>query len=168
MTFTTQKPKQDSCGSAAKLDEMCEQIIRLQQPDNPEDPAHCCLETGRLLIEAKAIVPRGKWTKWLHKNFDGSVESARSLMKLSRQGFDFDAIMDRLLGPMNLPKRITITGEQLPGGSASVDEIHATYRRLARVTHPDNGGDAEEFKRLDVWYQRAIARHDARISTTEK
>jgi len=44
---------------------------------------------------------------------------------------------------------------ELPAG-ASVDAIHAAYRRLARKTHPDHGGDAEEFKRVTAAYEKAL------------
>lgn len=33
--------------------------------------------------------------------------------------------------------------------SASVDEIKKAYRALARINHPDKGGDAEEFKKIN-------------------
>jgi hypothetical protein len=44
----------------------------------------------------------------------------------------------------------------VPAG-ATAEEIKAAYRRLARNTHPDAGGDAEEFKQVQVWYEQAMA-----------
>jgi hypothetical protein len=44
----------------------------------------------------------------------------------------------------------------LPAG-ASVDEIHSAYRKLARKTHPDLGGDAEEFKQIAKSFEAALA-----------
>ncbi len=40
---------------------------------------------------------------------------------------------------------------------ASRDAIHKAYRRLARQTHPDHGGDSEEFKRVRKAYEDALA-----------
>lgn len=37
--------------------------------------------------------------------------------------------------------------------SASVDQIKQAYRRKAMQTHPDKGGDAEEFKRVNEAYE---------------
>lgn len=45
----------------------------------------------------------------------------------------------------------------LPAG-ASVEEIQAAYRKLARVTHPDCGGDATEFVQVQAWYEDAMSR----------
>jgi len=40
---------------------------------------------------------------------------------------------------------------------ASREEITQAYRALARVHHPDVGGDAEAFKRLRAAYEQALA-----------
>lgn len=39
---------------------------------------------------------------------------------------------------------------------ASAAEIRSAYRRLACKTHPDAGGDADEFKQVQAWYDQAI------------
>jgi hypothetical protein len=46
-------------------------------------------------------------------------------------------------------------GLDVPAG-ATEEEIHSAYRSLARQTHPDLGGNAEEFKRIQEWYEQAI------------
>jgi len=46
-------------------------------------------------------------------------------------------------------------GLGLPAG-ATEEEIRAAYRRLARATHPDAGGNAEDFKKIQAWYEQAI------------
>lgn len=35
---------------------------------------------------------------------------------------------------------------------ASIDQIHIVYRRLARMSHPDVGGDSEQFKKFTEAY----------------
>lgn len=40
------------------------------------------LELGRVLTEAKALVPHGEWAKWLEKNVDTSVRGAQTMMQL--------------------------------------------------------------------------------------
>jgi hypothetical protein len=49
-----------------------------------------------------------------------------------------------------------LVGLGVPAG-ASAKEIQSAYRKLARKTHPDAGGDAEDFKRVNVWYEEAMA-----------
>lgn len=44
----------------------------------------------------------------------------------------------------------------VPAGATGV-EVAAAYRRLASKTHPDVGGDAEEFKRICQAYEQAMA-----------
>ena len=47
--------------------------------------------------------------------------------------------------------------------SASQDEVRAAYRRLARLRHPDHGGDTEAFQMLQAAYELLsdpIARSD--------
>ena len=40
--------------------------------------------------------------------------------------------------------------------SADADDIHRAYRRLATQTHPDKGGNPEEFKLIRRWYEEAM------------
>jgi hypothetical protein len=42
-------------------------------------------------------------------------------------------------------------------GGASAETIKVAYRRLAKEHHPDHGGNAEEFKRLQEAYEMAMA-----------
>jgi len=41
---------------------------------------------------------------------------------------------------------------------ASVAEIKAAYRKRALETHPDHGGDADDFRALHAAYERLVAR----------
>jgi DnaJ-class molecular chaperone len=45
----------------------------------------------------------------------------------------------------------------LPEGATKA-QVEAQFRRLAKVHHPDCGGDAEDFKRIRAAYEEAIAR----------
>lgn len=40
--------------------------------------------------------------------------------------------------------------------SASLDAVKDKYRRLSMIHHPDRGGDAETFSRLNKAYKEAI------------
>ena len=39
-----------------------------------------------------------------------------------------------------------------------IEDVKEEYRRLAKMLHPDNGGDAEEFKRMMQAYTSAYNR----------
>lgn len=47
------------------------------------------------------------------------------------------------------------------GADATEKEIKTAYRRKAKVLHPDQGGDPEQFKLLHAAYQRATGRESA-------
>jgi hypothetical protein len=57
------------------------------------------------------------------------------------------------------PDALEVLG--LPG-PAGPDEVKQAYRRLARELHPDAGGDAEEFRRVQEAYQAISGGTDAR------
>ncbi len=38
----------------------------------------------------------------------------------------------------------------------STEDVHRAYRRQAKNAHPDHGGDAERFKRLQTAYEEAL------------
>lgn len=40
----------------------------------------------------------------------------------------------------------------------SIEDVKEAYRRYAKALHPDNGGDAEEFKRMQAAYTAAFNR----------
>ncbi|CAB4142874.1 DnaJ domain [uncultured Caudovirales phage] len=41
--------------------------------------------------------------------------------------------------------------------TASIDEVRQAYIRLAKVRHPDMGGNAEEFSKLGKAFRQALA-----------
>ena len=44
-----------------------------------------CIEIGRLLLEAKGLVPHGEWGKWLAENVDYSESTANNLMRCFKE-----------------------------------------------------------------------------------
>lgn len=42
--------------------------------------------------------------------------------------------------------------------NASASEIKKAYYSLARVEHPDKGGDPEKFKKIQAAYEVSVAR----------
>lgn len=44
---------------------------------------------------------------------------------------------------------------------ATRSEIKLAFRKRALATHPDQGGDADEFRRVEEAYRRALARRDS-------
>ena len=43
------------------------------------------------------------------------------------------------------------------GRDADLEQVKASYRRLALVHHPDKGGEAAEFQRIKRAYDQALA-----------
>ena len=57
------------------------------------------MEIGRLLIEAKGIVPHGEWGAWLENNVDYSQTTANDMMRLYTEYGDRQISLDG--GPSN-------------------------------------------------------------------
>ena len=57
------------------------------------------MEIGRLLIEAKAVVPFGEWGKWLEENVEYSQTTANDMMRLYTEYRDHQIPLDG--GPTN-------------------------------------------------------------------
>ena len=53
-----------------------------------------------------------------------------------------------------LPPWCVTLGLELPCG---IDEVKAAYRRLAKLSHPDAGGKAEDFVAIESAYRDALA-----------
>ena len=61
----------------------------------------------------------------------------------------------KLVTPANRRKfRVVVVGSGLAGASAAA--IKRAYRQLAKTHHPDLGGDAEAFRRLDAAYRSLV------------
>ena len=110
------------------------------------------IEIGRLLLEAKALVPHGEWGAWLAANVDFSESKAQSLMRRYKEfgdgqidmitgtsDLDFfaflsDSQMDALLALPKLERREFVEEhrEELESGEMSVRDMKAEIARLKK------------------------------------
>lgn len=117
------------------------------------------IEIGRLLLEAKALVPHGEWGAWLAANVDFSESKAQSLMRRYKEfgdgqidmitgtsDLDFfaflsDSQMDALLALPKPERREFVEEhrEELASGDMSVRDMKAEIARLKK----ENGAQTE-------------------------
>ena len=110
------------------------------------------IEIGRLLLEAKALVPHGEWGAWLAANVDFSESKAQSLMRRYKEygdgqidmitgtsDLDFfsflsDSQMDALLALPKPERREFVEEhrEELENGEMSVRDMKAEIARLRK------------------------------------
>ena len=110
------------------------------------------IEIGRLLLEAKALVPHGEWGAWLAANVDFSESKAQSLMRRYKEfgdgqidmitgtsDLDFfaflsDSQMDALLALPKPERREFVEAhrEELENGDMSVRDMKAEIARLKK------------------------------------
>lgn len=122
------------------------------------------IEIGRLLLEAKALVPHGEWGAWLAANVDFSESKAQSLMRRYKEfgdgqidmitgtsDLDFfsflsDSQMDALLALPKPERREFVEEhrEELESGDMSVRDMKAEIARLKK----ENEAQAEELETM--------------------
>lgn len=120
------------------------------------------IEIGRLLLEAKALVPHGEWGAWLAANVDFSESKAQSLMRRYKEygdgqidmitgtsDLDFfsflsDSQMDALLALPKPERREFVEEhrEELESGEMSVRKMQAEIARLKK----ENEQQAEDLE----------------------
>lgn len=120
------------------------------------------IEIGRLLLEAKALVPHGEWGAWLAANVDFSESKAQSLMRRYKEfgdgqidmitgtsDLDFfaflsDSQMDALLALPKPERREFVEEhrEELESGEMSVRDMKAEIARLRK----ENEQQAEDLE----------------------
>ena len=120
------------------------------------------IEIGRLLLEAKALVPHGEWGGWLAANVDFSESKAQSLMRRYKEfgdgqidmitgtsDLDFfaflsDSQMDALLALPKPERREFVEEhrEELENGEMSVRDMKAEIARLKK----ENKEQAEDLE----------------------
>ncbi|WP_442484456.1 DnaJ domain-containing protein [Aeoliella sp. SH292] len=104
--------------------------------------------------------PTGKWYDYHTRTFilDREEFEKTGRAKSKSRGYDVfyadPSIYLAELKRSNRPECFERLG--VPGG-ATVEEIKAAYRILAKDTHPDRGGDAKEFVAIKEWFDQAMA-----------
>ena len=135
------------------------------------------IEIGRLLLEAKALVPHGEWGAWLEANVDFSESKAQSLMRRYKEfgdgqidmitgtsDLDFfaflsDSQMDALLALPKPERREFVEEhrEELENGEMSVRDMKAEIARLKK----ENEAQAEDIRFNDETYNKLLEEHKA-------
>lgn len=123
------------------------------------------IEIGRLLLEAKALVPHGEWGAWLAANVDFSESKAQSLMRRYKEfgdgqidlitgtsDLDFfsflsDSQMDALLALPKPERREFVEEhrEELASGEMSVRDLKKEIAKLVK----ENDKKTEDLARAD-------------------
>lgn len=111
-----------------------------------------CILIGKLLEEAKSLVPHGEWGAWLKDNVDYSESTAQNLMRCYREFGDeqidfFSGVSDadffsiltqsQMLELLALPKDqrrefVEAHREEIEGGSLSTRQMRDEIERLKR------------------------------------
>jgi hypothetical protein len=79
--------------------------------------AEQAIEAGRLLVEAKELIPHGGWRTWLEDNCALSETSARRYMRLYRSGFKSATVAD--LGIRGADEALAKPKAELPATDAT-------------------------------------------------
>ena len=136
------------------------------------------IEIGRLLLEAKALVPHGEWGAWLAANVDFSESKAQSLMRRYKEfgdgqidmitgtsDLDFfaflsDSQMDALLALPKPERREFVEEhrEELESGEMSVRKMQAEIARLKK----ENEQQAEELNSIGDAYRNLLEDYEER------
>ena len=74
---------------------------RIGKAANEARSAHA-IEAGRLLLQAKELVPRGEWLSWLADNCEVSKRSAQEYMQLARTHKEMDPANARRVAHLSL------------------------------------------------------------------
>ena len=136
-----------------------------------------CIRIGKLLEEAKCLVPHGEWGAWLKDNVDYSESTAQNLMRCYREfgdeqidlfsgvsDADFFAVLSQsqMLELLALPKErrrefVEEHREELESGEMSVRDMKAEIARLKK----ENEAQAEDIRFNDETYNKLLEEHKA-------
>ncbi|MBQ7315694.1 MAG: DUF3102 domain-containing protein [Clostridia bacterium] len=136
-----------------------------------------CIEIGRLLLEAKGLVPHGEWGKWLAENVDYSESTANNLMRCFKEfgdeqidiftgvsDADFFSVLNQsqMLEVIALPKEqrrdfVEAHREEIESGEMSVRDMKAEIARLKK----ENEEQAEDIRFNDETYNKLLEEHKA-------
>ena len=136
-----------------------------------------CIEIGRLLLEAKGLVPHGEWGKWLAENVDYSESTANNLMRCFKEfgdeqidlftgvsDADFFSVLNQsqMVELFVLPKAdrrafVEEHREELESGEMSIRDMKAEIARLKA----ENEQQAEDIRFNDETYNQLLEEHKA-------
>ncbi|GEM_PF-2108703 len=119
----------------------------------------------RIYVESeeyeKSVESSGEWWDWIESTFilDRRVLETTGKATRSSKGWWWNAfyrspeVYHDECRNKSRPECFDILNLE---ASATENQIKSAYRRLAKLNHPDNGGDAEEFKRVRKAYEQAM------------
>ncbi len=121
--------------------------------------AERALAAGRMLEEAKAALPHGKWATWLAESVGMSARTARRYMQISRAGLETATVAD--LGIRGAAERLVRTTRQ-PTRDVDVEPDYLTWRdemnaELAKAPSPAARDQAIQSLREQVEVERFAA-----------
>ena len=109
-----------------------------------ELPCAAIIERGHELLAAKAALPRGRFTRWLAAEVDGSIRTARNHMMVAEVFGDDPATVAALdagslyrLARAHAPIRQDITDRAKAGDRPSVNGIARATRRSPEMSEED-------------------------------
>jgi DnaJ domain len=108
-----------------------------------------------VFVEKETWRPEGTWREYDVESYrlDRAelVETGEVWSRQAREHFHTKPIEER----RQKYRPQCLLDLDLPHG-ATIEQIESQFRRLARLHHPDRGGDAEVFKRIRTAYEEAL------------
>ena len=118
------------------IETVTEEILQLKQ-----DAGNAILGIGQRLIEAKGMIPHGKWIPWLTEQVEFSERTAQSFMRLAREWSNPQALADlgatKALALLALPpdererfieENHVVDGEQKTAAAMTTRELEKAVR----------------------------------------
>lgn len=94
-----------------------------------------------------------------------SKEAARQIYRLIRRAELPEAVRNRIITELaqrrQQQRQLYVAAGFLPHELEDLKALKRSYRRLVRLHHPDQGGDADNFKHLQTLYEQACRRLNA-------
>lgn len=113
------------------------------------------LQIGRRLIEAKGLVPQGRWTEWLEANVDYSERRAQDLMRLYEEYGRADAIPDAI-ARLDYSKAVALLGAPEAARAELAEKADAeglSVRQLREEIRKLRAEKDEQQQRLDDLFE---------------
>ena len=122
------------------------------------------IDVGRLLCEAKEIVPHGEWGAWLEENVDYSTTTANDLMRLYREYNDdqiklFGRSNEELYGRLSVSQALALLALPAPAREEFV-ETHDMEEISVRELREEVSALKAELERAEGGRQAAEGERD--------